>query len=518
MYGIKSTVYLLLHFTLIMMFLLISGCSRPEDLGDPEIARIGNQVITASEFRSNYEFGMPFLKKGAHPKETYLEFMVREKILAQEGYRLGLDRCDQVKTNEKALLSELLLEELFDREIKSKIVISEEEVREATIKAQVSWKFRYWFEPNLSDAQAIQQAMKEMGYARVVSELLQSNPEVALKPQNFESGYMTWMEIDPAILEAIKDLPAGDISEPVFINGVYVIFQITDIQRKAFTEILLREEAERMRQVLFYRKALDGVRRYVDDLMTPKKVVTKGDAFVLLADAVAEWKAYNHAGGNEFKQAVQGANRETRKLYELKKNLDKTLTVFAGGRWSIADMLERLDPTALKSNPEQIHAFRNELNQRIAITLRNHFIAEQAQKLGLQRRPRVQRTLQLWRDKWVYDQSRQYFLRDLSVDSVQVLDYFLKNRTKYQQIKGKEATFSDFRKEARRDLYLEMARGELMKRTLVLQQKYPVKIYHEVLDTISVSASTSSRWMSVQLFKSGTGHMAVPIVDPAWGL
>ena len=503
---------------IIAIFSLTAGCGREKQLRDPAVARVGDRIITASEFRSNYEFGMPFLKKGADPKAAYLDYMIQEKLLALEGYRLGFDRNPRVRENEAALMRELLIEELFNHEIRRKITVTPEEIREGITKAMVSWKFRYWFEPNHADALAIRAAMQEDGYAQVVTELLESNPEIRLAPANFESGYLTWMEIDPAILEAIKDLPVGEISEPLLLNGVWVIFQITDIRRESFTENAYREGAESMQQTLFYRKAQTAVRRYIDSLMTPLNVRTKAEAFRLLADALAEWTALSPADRGSPLEAAAAAGPERPRLRALNDHLDETLTRFKGGRWSIGDFLQRFDPASIRASAGDSQAFRNALNHRLAITVRDHFLAEEARKFKLDKSPQLQRSLQQWRDKWVYDEARSHFLRGVQADSTSARAFFQQNLTRYRLRRGAAPVFADFRAEAARDAWLHQARETLAAETESLRRGYPVSIDRAVLDTIRVTAAADNKWMSVQLFKSGSRRMAVPIADPAWGL
>jgi len=502
----------------IAIFFLAAGCGRKKQPRDPAVARVGDRVITVSEFRSNYEFGMPFLKKGPDPKSAYLDYMIREKLLALEGYRLGFDRHPRVRENEAALMPELLIEELFDHEIRRKITVTTEEIHEGITKAKVSWKFRYWFEPNRADALAVRTAMEEAGYARVVAELLESNPEIRLEPADFESGYLTWLEIDPAILAAIKDLPVGEISEPLFINGAWVLFQITDIRREAFTENAFREGAESMRQVLFYRKAQTAVRRYVDSLMTPLDVRTKAESFRLLADALAEWTALEPAERGEVLAVAAKAGPEQPHLRKLNNHLDAPLTEFAGGRWTIGDFLQRFDPASIKAPAGDLHAFRKSINQRLALTLRDHYLAGEARKLKLHKSPRLQHSLQQWRDKWVYDEARSHFLRSVMVDSAATRTFFQQNLARYRLHKRKEPLFAEFGEEAKRDAWLQKAREMLNGEAAALQRRYPVTIHRAILDTIHVTAAADNKWMSVQLFKSGSQRMAAPIADPAWGL
>ena len=503
---------------LLLILFLAAGCGREKPPLDPPVARVGTRVITVSEFRSNYEFGMPFLKKGPDPKAAYLDYMIREKLLALEGYHLGFDRNPRVRENEAALMPELLIEELFDHEIRRKIIVTPEEIRDGIIKSRVSWKFRYWFEPDQADAQAIRAAMQEAGYARVVAELIESNPEIRLAPGDFESGYVTWMEIDPAILEAIKELPVGEISEPLFLNGAWVLFQITDIRRESVTEGALRDGAESMRQTLFYRKAQAAVRRYVDSLMTPLDVRTTAEAFRLLADALAEWTALNPSDRGSLLATAAAAGPERPRLRALNSQLGATLTRFEGGRWTIGDFLQRFDPGSIKTPPADAYAFRSALNQRLALTVRDHFLAGEARKLGLDKSPRLQYSLQQWRDKWVYDEARSHFLRGVKADTADARAFFERNLARYRLRRKTEPLFAEVRAEAARDAWLYQARTALTGEAEALKQRYPVTINRAVLDTIRVTSAADNKWMSVQLFKSGSRRMAVPMADPAWGM
>ena len=77
------------------------------------VAHVGDYAITARDFRLNYEFGFAQLKNSPNKKASYLEYMINETLLSIEGYRLGLDKTDRVQKLEKALLENLLVEELF---------------------------------------------------------------------------------------------------------------------------------------------------------------------------------------------------------------------------------------------------------------------------------------------------------------------------------------------------------------------------------------------------------------------
>ena len=139
----------------ILLFLLF-GCSKKKSqLENDIVAYVGDYKISARDFQLNYEFGFSNLKTKGIEKLSYLEYMIDEALLSQEGYRLELDLSEQIQSKEKALLNELLVEELFKKEVDDKINISDNEIKEAISKSSVKWKLRYWVEPDLKDAEQV---------------------------------------------------------------------------------------------------------------------------------------------------------------------------------------------------------------------------------------------------------------------------------------------------------------------------------------------------------------------------
>jgi len=503
-------------FLNIFILLLIAGCNRPAPLADPVVARVGQKVITASEFRRNYEFGLAHLKQGADPKRTYLDFMIKEQVLAQAGYRLGLDSAAAVQTALRQLADELLIEELFVDQVHRKIKISDDEIRQAINQNKVSWKFRYWFEPTLEGAQIVVRAMRERGYAEVVGDFLARNPETPLKPHDFESDYVTWLDVPEPLLNALKDLPRGEISDPVALDGVFYIFQITDIRQQGVLESEYASQAASMKKVLFYRKVMAEGVKYVADLMTPKDVVTKGNSFRMLTDALMEWK--KAAGNVTVSQAVTEATAEQPALAALKARFSETLVEYAGGSWSFAEFLaQNPDWSRLTANPEDTPLFQNQVNDVIALTIRNHFLLAEARRKGLEKSENVQKQIRDWQDKWVYQETRFAFTQGLNLTQDQLKQYFENHQYKYKIRQG-EPTFNEFKNQVIQDARLHTARKLLEAKVDSMAPYIPVDLNTAVLDTLGVTASKKSKLMSVQLIKRSNNRLAFPIVDPAWGL
>ncbi len=498
---------------IIFTLLIIFSCSKKEnkhsDSGnDAIVAWVGDKTITVKDFRYNYEFGFAHLKKGNNPKKSYLEYMIKEKILTLEGYRLNFDKSEYVQNERSKLIDELLAESLIDKEVRNKIKVTPEEIRKAITKSSVSFKLRYWAEPTLESAQAVCEAMREYGYAEVVGDILQNNPEVKIDVKKFETDYLTHLEISEEIHDVIKDLPYGEISDPIEIDAQYLIVQLLDIRRKGITENEIKSKMPTFQQIIYYQKFKKETQRYTTEFMTPKKIVTKGEAFSRLSKAIIEWEKIKKDTGLKFLESVKQASEDQAALKSLKDHFNKTFMTYEGGELSVREFIDEFDPSYIKVDPDKGVNSREAINNAVALSIRDHFFVKEARQQELQNTLKVKNKLAQWTAKWVYDEARRDFTSDVKVDEQQFEVFFKKN---------KEPTFGEFGKLAKRDAYLQRALAVLNDKTENLKKDFPVKINFAVLDTITVTDFEKSRWANIQVFNAGTNRPAVPTVDPAWG-
>jgi hypothetical protein len=504
----------LLFFVLLCQF----NCSKKSTEDDVILAKVGDEVITVKDFRYNYEFGLPILKTGADPKKTYLDYMIKEKILAKHGKKMGLAKSDRVSQLVNELKDELLVEEIFKKEVHEKINITPDEIKDAITKSKVSWKLRYWAEPNPEYAENISRAMRARGYSSVVDDILNSNPEIKLKPKDFDTDYITWLEVSPELLEKIKDLPVGEISDPVELNGMFFIFQIVDIRREPLSDYEINNKSKTFEKILFARKVQDKATQFVSEFMTPKNVVTKGESFRKIAKAMEEWDEINIEERGEFLETVLSAEEDDNALFELRNNLDKTLVTFEKNKWTVEDFLKRFREKSLKFPSQDGKNFRSQLNQQIALTVRDHFFIKEAKKRKLDTSKPVQKELIQWRNKWVYEEMRGQLSADLNITDEQARNYFNKYKDKYKIRWDDKPQYGSFKNQAKRDVYIQNAKMILNQKVDSLKTIYPVSIDYAVLDSIQVIDFKKSKWISLQVYKQSSNRMAVPIVDPAWGL
>ena len=500
----KAHINYLKILLIIIVIAIISGCSKEEiKLKSSIVAQVGDRSISAPEFLLNYEFGFAHLKKLPDKKRSYLEYMINEKLLSLEGYRLGLDKMGRLKNLEERLLEELLVEEMFKKEVDDKIKITSEEIKKAIARSKVRWKLRYWVEPTIEASDYLYRSIQELG-------------SVNIGQKNLETGYLTWIDFPPELLNKIKNLEIGEISEPVEYDDLFYLLQVTDIRMEGLSDYDYQNTYKRYEQILFSRKIKEKTAKYVSRFMTPKNVVTKGEEFRILADALAEWKQQveNLRTFSEFLDKAEDLGPAS---LLLKSHSENRLISFDDGSWSLKEFMSRFDPASIRTDPANKHRFRNELNRQIAMSIRNHLLAKEAKKRGFDRSSEVQKQLRLWRDKWVYEEMRIFYTKNVKIDKTVALAYFEEHKSQYKTANGTEPTYNEFADQAKQYAYLEEAQQLLEQKIQTLKKEFTVKINQDLLDSISVIDFEKSRWANVLLFKGSSGRLAIPSVDPAWG-
>ncbi len=504
------------YVTFIIMVVILFACSKDKNK-EVVLARVGEDVITVKDFRNNYETGFPHLKKKPDPKRSYLDYMIKEKLLSLDGYKRGFDQAPRVKKYEKELLNELLIEQVFTKEVGSKINITSEQIKDAITKAKVSWKMRYWFEPNEQSAKAICEAMRKEGYTEILDKILKKNPELPIKPKDLTTQYVTYLDVPDNVLNAIKDLPVGDISDPVLINGVYYIFQVLDVRRDMITDFDYKNGYEKYRQILYYRQLKKDAEKYVHNLVSSKTLKFKSAPFNILAKALTEWKESDALRKKDFKEVVMNAKDKSSNLFKLNEELNSALLTVDGKPWTVKDVLDRGNIWRdIKINPRNPKSIRPRVADELALQVRNKYLLQKADEMDLKDEPSVQNELKSWRDKWVYKEARNYYLKDVRVKDKSIKNYLQEIYADSLEEIEKDSTYKNIYSDAKRHLMIDSIRHALDLKIDSLKKVYPVWINEAVLDTIKVVQSEKTHTIDLQVYKRSSNRMAVPIVDPTW--
>jgi hypothetical protein len=116
----------------IICFIFFTGFTFPQDDNEP-VATAGSLTITVEEFRNRFEF-MPHLNYSYdYPdtiKKEFLYSLIAEKLWALEAFETGFDTLEHVRYSLKSLEKLFVKDELYKREVKSKIILTGDEIAE----------------------------------------------------------------------------------------------------------------------------------------------------------------------------------------------------------------------------------------------------------------------------------------------------------------------------------------------------------------------------------------------------
>ncbi len=497
-------------FYAFFLLLLLSSISCRKNLPDTarDVARVGKTYISSEEFERNYEFGFANLKQGPNPKETYLNHMINERLLSLEGYARNLERSGEVQTSREKLLSELFIEALIWQEVRSKIKIPEADIRREISEQAVRFKFRYYLASSARQARTIHEQMKNNGFSSV--DPLGSVSDFPGVSKVFSSEYVNKQDIPEAVFAAIRDLPIGEISDPVELSGQFAIIQMLDIRRQALLDGDFKAKAASVEQQLFYRELDKEIGRYLDQLLTPKNIVTNGPVFGMLARAVLEWQ--EKIPQVSLTEAVQMATENLPALQTLAAGSGQTLTTWKNGRLTVEEFLPLFNTSYLKNELRTRKDFLQALNEAIQFSLRDYFLEKEARHQKLALPEHLQKELAAWSDKWVYQSLRSQIVKNINTSTDILAAYQSAHSNRYTDVDSLVEPL------VRRD-YLQAQTGRRIDSLLTtLREKYEVEIYHQVLDTLKVDQSAKTRGITLQVFKSGTNRQAWPVTDPALGV
>lgn len=450
----------------------LAGCGSTRDEQSVELARAGDAIVTAEEFRINYEFGYGHLRRATLPKEAILRYMLAEKVMAVEARNLRLDTLSSIRANRRAMEEELTIERVFTERVLKQLEVTEAEIREEVNRNAVRFQFRFVPAPDSVSALRVHQTYVAEGFEAAA--LLSVGQDAESVISEWTSPLLSATDIDPQMLGIIEDLPVATPSDPVRLGGLWYVFEVSDIRRTPVAEEDYEARAPSVQKVIWNRKAMEGATRFVANTMEPLDVTTRRPTLYALAEVMYEWYA-DRTPTRSIMEEISDPDRPAAQKAALTALLDDELVAFRGVTWTVEDFLDAFTPTRYVIRARDPASFTLRLADIVGLVVRDAVLLEMAKEEGFDDHPEDRSALRKWEEKWLF-----HALRDRSVDPDDV-DW------------SRVAAVSD----------------SLLARTEVI-------IHHAVLDTMTLAVSEVNPFMTVHLMKSHSNRMPFPIVDPNW--
>jgi hypothetical protein len=496
------------HMVIALLFL--AACSDTQHKSHV-IARIGDTSITGLEFQRDFEQGFPELKRGADPRASYLEHMIDERLLAMEGYRIGIDSLSSVQRRIKSLTNELLVGKIFDEDAARSVHVKPSDIDSLRRLDAIRFALRFIPAPDSEIADNVRKRYVDEGFdAALAMTVAVSGDGLSLPSASLETGLLSAADLDPAVWEAIRTLPVGAVSEPIAYRNSFLLVEVIDIVRTPITAEPSPEALERYHQIVYAEQSQKAARSLIQRTVADSNLRLKGSVYGRLERALWQWLNYREVEpkSDYLTLGAQLATDSSSFANSLRELGPETVIQTNERSWSVAEFLDEYPHDRYPVSTRSFEEFRSDFYDAFGLLVRDRIFIRLAIELGFDTDPSLQTEVRRWSDKWTYQAYRSLIADSVSVGEDDILVYFERYRSNWPDASSLE----DVRLEVERQVRHAKMRAVLEDILVELRSTTRIEIDHDALGMLTIP-STGVSSAPTQLFKASTGRPAWPVTD-----
>lgn len=497
---------------LLILTILYLHTATPQDLFNEKnqnkllkeeiVAEVDTIKITAEEFFYNYEFGPAFPKRKSNSKETHLNYIINEKLLALDGYRMELLEQDYPKGVLSDIQSDLATEELFKNEILPKVEINDIEIEKVIKKKLIEYEIRWLYSEN---QQSLEYFLNRLKSSVTFDSLFyeQINDSVFADERQMKSSLYNIYMKNPVFAQIIDTIKAGSISAPIKTDDGWYIIKIDNV----FENLIITEtELQKLRfesiEALNKSKMAVLSDQYVNGLFTDENPIIKRDAFnilrsylgkiVLTPEKYSEWEL-----DKKLDIALSNLGLERNDKYP-----GIPLVVGANNNFSLDEFIiwYRNRDQYVKLLKDDLIDFSKSLENLVWLMTRDKLLTKTAIEKGYDKTDWVKKQTDWWKDKIVYSAYRNELANSVTLNS-------------------EEISLLKVKKKSQSESLSEKLSKKILHKILELKKKYKVIIKKDVLAKIQVSSENDKKAIDMYFVKRGNliPRLLYPSIDNEWG-
>ena len=384
------------------------------------LVKIGDDQISAEEFKLRYEL-FPFIDTG-FPEDTvkfhFLLSLIAEKLCAIEAKNLGMEGSEKFDFYYLPLEKMFVRDALFQREIKSKVKIDNDEVLKGDKKYGIKLKVIIF---GCKDSSRIYKIYQEAKSGISVDSLSgfddKDTSEVTFGSMNFE-----------AIEDSLFLLSIGEYTKPLKTESGWFIFYLNN-KTKDETPEDPSNITKKVEDIVRDRHIAKAYKDYMWKVFKDKKIEANKNIFLNLSENVFNFlKEKQIAETDTSFFYLDESDIEKLKVRLGNKFLEKTFFTVNNKHITVRDfladmLLERFSIDKLTK--EEVYLRLSELTKEF---IEKEYLTDLGYKEGLQNLPEVKNQLQMWKDNYLAKIYQNTLLDSARVNDKETYDYFLKKQ------------------------------------------------------------------------------------------
>jgi peptidyl-prolyl cis-trans isomerase C len=406
-------------FIVTILIIFIYNESFTQSFNQPFVARVGNKIISDSEYLERYEFTPGFKR---HIKQlddsNKLEFLftlIAEKLFALEAKNLRLDTTEVIRFSQKAFERMFVRDKLFQEEIKKKISVSEKEIFDATVKNNSKLYVNFLFS---QDKNEIEQIYNYLMQGIPFDSILVQSPEYGEQKVPVE---VLFGQMEETIEDSLFRMKVGEFTKPILTPDGWYIFRLVNKSQNLFlTEKDKEDAAKTVARIVENRKLIKRQKEFYAEFFRNMKVDVDPKLFEILAQKISS--VFEYKRNNFTYQENQPTYLDAQNVINIENefgesNLTQPFIKFEEQPVTLKEFIRMLAFDGFNSKEYKINFIRAALDFQTKRFIEQELFYREGLKRGYDKLPEIQNEVERWLDNYLFQ-----MLQNKIVDSIQVSD------------------------------------------------------------------------------------------------
>jgi hypothetical protein len=388
-----------------------------------KVAVAGNKEISAEEFLQRYEF-TPFtgkhIKRGLEQnKLNFLYTLVAEKLWALEAERNGFDTTEVIRFSLEQFRKMFVRDALFNREIRNKVEITEDEITEGLHRHKTKLFVRFLYSEEEEEINALHNLLlKGVDFDSILVERFEY--EEQLTPVEVVYGQM-----DFSVEDSLYNLDPGSFTTPVLTPEGWYIFMLVN-----WSQSLMRTSEDdilNVKKILTARKVSEYYDSFFIEFFSDKKVDVNARLAKLLSENIKVILEEKYSlRGVENDNLISIGAAEVLKLEEIisPEDLSGIYMEVEGKPMTLRYFIRLLAFDGFNIKPAELRFIPSIIFERNRNVIEKELLADYAMKKNYHQLPEVSNDIEMWKNNYLFQIMRNQFADSISVSEEEAIAYY----------------------------------------------------------------------------------------------
>ncbi len=397
---------------------------------DNIVAKIGDKIITKREFTERFDLNPQFQKHSLRLLESNkLEFLftlIGEKLLALEAEKNGLDTTLGVSSAIESIEKVYARDALFQNEIRSKIILTEEEIFFGKVKNANVLSVKYAFSESSEIIDNVYKSLQKGISFDSLDQVMTSNLELNINPIEVRFG-----DLLESIEDSVYKLEINEYTKPLFAPDGWYIFYLLNKKEQQFETVEDIENADKtVRKILEGRKGETIQSVFYKEFFKDKKVDVDPVLYKYLLDKLIKiFKSKEEAGyvSQDRLWHLDAFDVSNIEFEADSEKLNQNFILFENSPTTFHNFLREFLLQGFSLTSISKENISENLSTQIRIIIERELLAREAIKRGLQNTEDVVHYKNIWKDHYLSQSTIDTFSKDVSISDSLMKDFYNKS-------------------------------------------------------------------------------------------